>query len=109
MPRRRLVENHLGTIHAIAIGNLCELAAGMVTEVTLPPTMRWIPRGMTIEYLRPAETALVATARLDRREWPAAQNIGVPVTVVDRKSIEVVRAVVTIYVSPHSDAGRPGA
>lgn len=103
MPRRRAVENHVGTIHAIAIGNLCELAAGMVTEVSLPPTMRWIPRGMTIEYLKPAQTALIATARLDRNEWAGAQNVGVPVTVVDRKGVEVVRAVITMYVSPRSE------
>lgn len=100
MRPRRTVQNHLGTVHAIAIGNLCELAAGMVTEVTLPPTMRWLPRGMTIEYLRPAESTLTATARLDRNEWTGAQNIGVPVTVVDGKGIEVVRAVITMYVSP---------
>jgi len=28
----------------------------MVTEVTTPPGTRWIPRGMTIEYLRKAES-----------------------------------------------------
>lgn len=103
MQRRRAVENHVGTIHAIAIGNLCELAAGMVTEVTLPPTMRWIPRGMTIEYLKPAETALVATARLDRNEWAGAQSVGVPVTVVDRHGIEVVRAVITMHVTARGE------
>ncbi len=103
MPRRRAVENHVGSIHAVAIGNLCELAAGMVTEVSLPQTMRWIARGMTIEYLRPAQTALTATARLDRTEWAGAQNIGVPVTVVDRNGVEVVRAVITLHVAPRSE------
>lgn len=98
--RRRAVENHLGTVHALAIGNLCELAAGMVTEATVPTTMRWIPRGMTIEYLKPAATDVIATARLDRNEWSGAQNVGVPVTVVDARGAEVVRAVITMYVSP---------
>src|SRR5689334_23178413 len=42
MRKRRRVENHLRTVHALAMGNLCELAAGMVTEVTLPPNLRWI-------------------------------------------------------------------
>ncbi|MCU0758720.1 MAG: DUF4442 domain-containing protein [Steroidobacteraceae bacterium] len=104
IPKRRAVENHLGTVHALAIGNLCELVAGMVTEVTIPGSMRWIPRGMTIEYLRKADSDVVATARLDKNEWGDAGNVGVPVTVVDARGEEVVRAVITMYVSPRDAA-----
>ncbi len=39
----------------------------MVTEVTIPTSMRWISRGMTIEYLRKAETDVTATARLTKK------------------------------------------
>jgi len=99
MLRRRRIENHLGAIHALAIGNLCELAAGMVTEVTTPPTARWIPRGMTIEYLRKAESEVSATARLDKTEWVASGNIAVPVSVTDKNGNEVVRAVITMHIS----------
>jgi acyl-coenzyme A thioesterase PaaI-like protein len=100
MRRRRAIENHLGAIHALALGNLCELAAGMVTEVTTPPTTRWIPRGMTIEYLRKAESDVSATARLDKSEWSATGNVAVPVSVTDRNGNEVVRAVITMHISP---------
>lgn len=82
------------------MGNLAELVAGLVTEVTIPPTMRWLPRGMTIEYLKRAETEVTATARLDRNDWGSAENVGVPVTIVDAAGQEVVRAVITMYVSP---------
>jgi len=100
MRKRRAVENHIHSVHALAIGNLCELAAGMVTEVTLPATMRWLPRGMTIEYLRRAESDVTATARLTKSEWSGqAENIAVPVSVVDATGTEVVRAVITMYVS----------
>ena len=105
IPKRRAVENHLGTMHALAIGNLCELAAGMVTEVTIPQSMRWIPRGMTIEYLRKADSDVTATARLDKNEWRDPGNVGVPVTVVDANGEEVVRAVITMYVSPRNATG----
>ena len=99
--KRRRVENHIGTVHALAMGNLCELAAGMVTEISVPPTMRWLPRGMTIEYLRKAESDVTATARLVKSEWAgAAENVAVPVSVVDVTGTEVVRAVITMYVSP---------
>lgn len=103
MRKRRAVENHIGTVHALAMGNLCELAAGMCTEVTIPIAMRWIPRGMTIEYLAKAETDVTATARLDKTEWAGAENVGVPVTVHDANGKEVVRAVISMYVSPRKE------
>lgn len=99
MTNRKAVRNHLGTVHALAIGNLCELAAGLVTEVSVPPTLRWIPRGMTIEYLRRAQTTVTATARLDKSEWTDTQSVGVPVSVVDANGTEVVRAVISMHVS----------
>ena len=101
MRKRRRVENHIRTVHALAMGNLCELAAGMVTEVTVPANRRWIPRGMTIEYLRKAETGVTATARLSKSEWTGGpESVGVPVSVVDESGTEVVRAVITMYVTP---------
>src|SRR4051812_33942484 len=104
MRKRRAVENHIGTVHALAMGNLCELAAGLCTEVTIPVGMRWIPRGMTIEYLAKAETDVIATARLDKSEWAGAGNIGVPVSVTDVAGREVVRAVISMYVSPKKES-----
>jgi acyl-coenzyme A thioesterase PaaI-like protein len=99
MRKRRGVLNHIGTVHALAVGNLCELAAGMVMEATLPADMRWIPRGMTIEYLGKAKSDVTASARLDKTEWSEGENVGVPVTAVDKEGTEVVRAVITMYVS----------
>jgi acyl-coenzyme A thioesterase PaaI-like protein len=97
--KRRAVQNHIGTVHAIAMANLCELAGGMLMEVTIPVEMRWIPRGMTIEYLRKAQGNVTAVARLDKTEWHAPENVGVPLTVTDDAGTEVVRAVITMYVS----------
>jgi len=104
MRKRRAVENHIGTVHALAMGNLCELAAGMCTEVTIPVGMRWIPRGMTIEYLAKAESDVLATARLDKTEWTGAENVAVPVTVTDVNGKEVVRAVISMYVSARKES-----
>jgi len=85
--------------HTPAIGGLCELAAGMVTEVTIPPAMQWSARGMAIEYLRPAQSDVRAIARLDKSEWTEAERVGVPVSVIDAADTEVARAVVTMAVS----------
>ena len=103
MRKRRAVENHIGTVHALAMGNLCELAAGMCTEVTIPVGMRWIPRGMTIEYLAKAETDVIATARSTRPNGPARRmsRCRSP-SPIDGK--EVVRAVISMYVSPRKES-----
>jgi acyl-coenzyme A thioesterase PaaI-like protein len=98
MPRQRGTSGLGNTVHPLAITTLCELAASTVTEVTLPATMSWHSRGMTIEYLRRAESDVTATARLDKAEWGEVQNIAVPVSAVDRNGTEVVRAVITVRV-----------
>lgn len=100
MPLYRATSGSGGTAHSLAIATLCELAVSMVAEVTLPPSMSWQTRGMTIEYLRRAESDVTATARLDKAEWGEAQNIAVPVSAVDRNGTEVVRAVITVRVEP---------
>ena len=105
IPRQRGTGGPRETVHPLAIATLCELAASTVTDVTLPSTMRWHSRGMTIEYLRPAESDVTATARLDKAEWGDAQNIAVPVSAIDRNGREVVRAVITVRVEPTGAAG----
>lgn len=99
MRKRRRVQNHIGTVHALAMGNLCELAAGLLMEASLPVEMRWIPRGMKIEYLRKAVTDVEACATLDHDEWGRAEDVPVQVSVSDSDGQEVVRAVITMYVS----------
>jgi acyl-coenzyme A thioesterase PaaI-like protein len=97
----RGVHNHLGTVHAIAMCNMAELAGGMMTEVTIPPSARWIPKGMTVEYLAKARTDLRAIARLD--EVPAfddALDLPVEVNILDSHDTAVMRAVITMRVSP---------
>jgi acyl-coenzyme A thioesterase PaaI-like protein len=59
---RRRVQNHIGTVHAIALCNLAELCAGLVTDVSIPRDMRWIPKEMTVRYLSKASGPITATA-----------------------------------------------
>jgi acyl-coenzyme A thioesterase PaaI-like protein len=99
--KRRKVTNHIGTVHAIAMANACELAAGLLTEVSIPRSMRWIPKGMTIRYERKAATSVTATATvapdLDESE---TSDLVVPVIVTDEAGVTVVSAEITMYVSP---------
>lgn len=94
----RDVVDPAGALHAMAMANLCELAARVLMEATLPAQYHWSPRGMTIEYLSAVGTDALATARLDRSEWDNASHVGVPVTVVDASGREAARAVISMAV-----------
>jgi acyl-coenzyme A thioesterase PaaI-like protein len=100
MRKRRAVQNHLGTVHALAAGNLCELAAGTVMEASLPAGMRWIPKGMDIQYLAKAETDITAHAEAPTDYPPDSREVPITVQVTDTAGREVVRAVIRMWVSP---------
>lgn len=100
MRKRRSVTNHIGTVHAIAMCNLAEIAAGTLTEVSIPPSMRWLPKGMQVDYLRKAETDVEATATLPTVEEGAARDVPATVEVKDREGQVVCRAVITMWVTP---------
>jgi acyl-coenzyme A thioesterase PaaI-like protein len=99
---RRRVSNHLGTVHAIALCNLAELAAGLMVDASLPPSMRWIPKGMTVEYLKKANGNMRATATPAQAIREAAEGYELPVDVVvaDPGGEAVFRAQIAIWVSP---------
>jgi acyl-coenzyme A thioesterase PaaI-like protein len=102
--KRRAVENHIGTVHAIAMCNMAELAAGVMTDVSIPPTHRWIPKGMTVEYLRRATTDLSAECRLDPLPgFGPPMDLPVTVDVRDGAGETVCRAVITMRVSPRRE------
>ncbi|UTW08664.1 hotdog fold domain-containing protein [Pseudomonas benzenivorans] len=101
--KRRAVLNHLGTVHAIAMCNMAELAGGTMTEVTVPRTHRWIPKGMTVEYLKKATSDLTAVATLDSRpDWSASADHKVNVEVKNQAGETVFRAVITMWVTAKS-------
>jgi len=99
---RRRVHNHIGTVHAIALCNLAELAAGVMTDATLPPSMRWIPKGMTVEYLKKANGTMHGVATPDVPLVESASGYELPVTVVVKNDAgeAVFRASIEMWVSP---------
>lgn len=98
--KRRSVLNHLGTVHAIAMCNMAELAGGTMTEVTVPATHRWIPKRMEVEYLKKATTGLVAIATPGSKpDWSVPGEYKVSVVVQDGQAEPVFRASITMWVS----------
>lgn len=101
-PNRRGVHNHLGSFHAIASCNMAELAAGLMTDATVPTTHRWIPVKMTVEYKAQATTDVTAVARLDTGVDVADEptELVVPVDVMDDDGTVFVTAQITMRISP---------
>ena len=99
---RRRVHNHIGTVHAIALCNLAELAAGVMTDATLPASMRWIPKGMTVEYLKKATGTMrgVATPEVPVVESTSGYELPVTVIVKNDAGDAVFRASIAMWVSP---------
>jgi acyl-coenzyme A thioesterase PaaI-like protein len=104
MKKRRRVTNHIGTVHAIAMCNLCELAAGTMIESTLPGNLRWIPRGMSARYLKKAETSVTARTEMAPVADGFKGDIVVPVKVYDTNDQVVMEADINMYVSPRKAA-----
>ena len=96
---KRRVKNHIGTLHAIAMCNAAELAAGTMVEASLPPSHRWIPKGMVVEYLKPAHGDVVAAAQVALpAELEDAAEIPIEVDVTCGE-LKVMRATIAMWVS----------
>ena len=103
---RRRVRNHIGSVHAIALCNLAEFIGGLTTEVSLPAHMRWIPKGMQVQYLRKAMGTMRARAVLRIAPDPAAaagHELPVHVEVSGPDGECVFRATISMWVSPKPD------
>lgn len=105
MQKRRAVQNHIGTVHAIAMCNLAEFAAGLMTDVTVPTSHRWIPKGMTVKYLAKATSDLVAKAWLtDLDTWPDASEKSAHVEIMDKNQTIVATMIISMWVTRRSDS-----
>ena len=102
VPFCREITNHLGTVHAIALCNMAELAGGMVTEVSLPDSMRWIPKGMTVEYVKKAVGTMraIATPALAPREAETGYDLPFDVVVENTAGEAVFRATIAMWITP---------
>ncbi len=66
--KRRSLENHIGTVHVIAICNELEMCMGVLAEASVPKHLRWIPKGMEVNYTAKADSDITGIASVDS-EW----------------------------------------
>jgi acyl-coenzyme A thioesterase PaaI-like protein len=101
MRDRRAVHNHIGTVHAIALCNMAELAAGLATDAAIPDALRWIPKGMSVRYLRKAVGTMTATARVPGIDAQGeAREVHARVEVSDTNGDVVFDADITMWIAP---------
>ena len=96
--KRKAVENHIGTVHVIAICNALEMAMGAVAEATIPKHLRWIPRGMELQYTAKATSDIVAIAETVPEDWKPG-DLAVRVRAERDDGTVVVEGVIMLYVS----------
>ena len=99
LKKRRSITNHLGTVHAIAMCNVSELAAGTMLEASIPKDMRWIPKGMTVSYEKLAKTDLVAECKASVDAMNTVGEFPMDVEVRDKSGDEVFHAQIVMHLS----------
>ena len=98
--KRRAVENHLGTVHAIAMCNGLEMAMGGLAESTIPGDKRWIPKGMSISYTAKATGDVTCIAETDQAQWDTAEgDLPVRVRGVLADGTVVIEGTITLWVT----------
>ncbi|AMN81889.1 MULTISPECIES: hotdog fold domain-containing protein [Pseudomonas] len=98
VPFRKEITNHLASVHAIALCNAAELAGGTMTDVSIPQGAKWIPKGMTVEYLAKAKSNIRAVADGSGIDWSTAGDKIVPVDIFDEGDVKVFTARITMNV-----------
>jgi acyl-coenzyme A thioesterase PaaI-like protein len=96
--KRKAVQNHIGTVHAIALCNGLEMAMGAVAEATIPKHLRWIPKGMQVNYTAKADSDIRITAEAPSSDWQTG-DLDVAVNGYTRSGTLVITGTITIYVS----------
>ena len=102
MRDRKIVRNHLNSVHAVALTNLIELTGSLSIIASLPPRSRMIPVRLETDFIKKgrglmtAEASCVIPGSNDRAELPAT------VVVRDAAGDEIARGRVTVVIGPDS-------
>lgn len=96
--KRKRVQNHIGTMHIIAIANGLEMAMGFMAEASIPAHLRWIPKGMELSYPNKGETDISCTATVPADGWVPG-DLAVKVEAVDTSGKAIVVGTIMLWIS----------
>ncbi len=90
MSKRWKVENHIGTVHVIAICNGLEFVMGVLAEASIPAHLRWIPKAMHVEYVAKADSDVQLIAYADPDVWkPGDVKINIQALRADGQAVVI--------------------
>tara|TARA_R110001583_G_scaffold3468_10_gene22158 strand:+ start:2460 stop:2972 length:513 start_codon:yes stop_codon:yes gene_type:complete len=92
------VHNHIKTMHVIAICNGLEMAMGVMAEASIPKHLRWIPKGMSLDYTAKAGSDIRCVAQVEPEQWQVGDLL-VAVTAYDNEGVVVVKGHIKLWVS----------
>jgi len=95
---RRSIRNHLGTINAGAMCTLSELTGGLAIDASIPNNLRWIPKEMTVQYIKKATGKLIGTCSFDPNILVPG-DIRIPLEVKDLSGDTVLKTTILFYIS----------
>jgi acyl-coenzyme A thioesterase PaaI-like protein len=98
--QRRRIENHLNSIHAIALMNVAEFASGAAMTTALPPGYRGIVTKISIEYLKKARGTVTAESRPVLPDLTVEGEYDFISEITDQKGDLVARATVRWKLGP---------
>jgi len=96
--KKPAVQNHIGTVHVIATCNAMEMAMGIMAEASIPAHLRWIPKGMEVDYQTKGETDITAVARIDADKWQPG-DVYVDVVAKDTQDRTVVAGKIKLWIT----------
>jgi acyl-coenzyme A thioesterase PaaI-like protein len=95
---RRAIRNHIGSINAGALCTLSELTGGLALEASIPSTLRWIPKGMNVQYTKKATGRLTGICALDVSSLKAG-DVTIPFEITDASGDTVLKTEILFYIS----------
>ena len=101
--KRRSVQNHIKTVHVIAICNGLEMAMGVMASASVPAHLRWIPKGMNVNYTAKAGTDIRCVAQVSPEQWQLG-DLPVKVTAYDTKGCVVVEGEIRLWITENKTA-----
>jgi acyl-coenzyme A thioesterase PaaI-like protein len=100
IPDRRANRQHLGSVHAIALMNVAEMASGLAMMAGLPDTVRGIVTSLTMTYHKKARGTIRAVSRVTVPTVTEDRDFDVTAECVDPDGTVVATATVRWRLGP---------